>query len=61
MTQPIILLMPLKKTFSDRAMLCGSPAMLKDMKAILEQRGFKEGNTSVPGDFVIERAFVDPS
>ena len=43
----------------DRAMLCGSPAMLKDLKALLESRGFKEGNTSTPGDFVIERAFVE--
>jgi ferredoxin--NADP+ reductase len=43
----------------DRAMLCGSPAMLRDLKAMLEARGFKEGNTSKPGDFVIERAFVE--
>lgn len=43
----------------DRAMICGSPAMLRDLKHMLEQRGFKEGNTSTPGDFVIERAFVE--
>lgn len=43
----------------DRAMLCGSPAMLKDLKALLEARGFKEGNTTTPGDFVVERAFVE--
>jgi len=43
----------------DRAMLCGSPSMLRDLKRMLEQRGFKEGNTSTPGDFVIERAFVE--
>jgi len=43
----------------DRVMLCGSPAMLRDLKALLEQRGFKEGNTSTPGDFVVERAFVE--
>jgi ferredoxin--NADP+ reductase len=43
----------------DRAMICGSPAMLRDLKAMLEARGFKEGNTSKPGDFVIERAFVE--
>ncbi len=43
----------------DRAMLCGSPAMLKDLKALLEGRGFKEGNTTTPGDFVVERAFVE--
>ncbi|ODU09810.1 MAG: ferredoxin--NADP(+) reductase [Rubrivivax sp. SCN 71-131] len=43
----------------DRAMLCGSPAMLRDIKKMLEVRGFKEGNTSTPGDFVIERAFAE--
>ena len=44
---------------NDRVMLCGSPAMLRDLKQILESRGFREGNTSTPGDFVIERAFAD--
>jgi ferredoxin--NADP+ reductase len=43
----------------DRVMLCGSPQMLKDTKALLEERGFKEGNTTTPGDFVVERAFVE--
>jgi len=43
----------------DRVMICGSPGMLRDMKRMLEARGFKEGNTSVPGDFVIERAFAE--
>lgn len=43
----------------DRAMLCGSPEMLRDLKVLLESKGFKEGNTSTPGDFVIERAFVE--
>jgi len=43
----------------DRAMLCGSPALLKDMKHLLESRGFLEGNTTKPGDFVVERAFVE--
>lgn len=43
----------------DRVMICGSPAMLRDLKVLLEQRGFKEGNTSTPGDYVIERAFAD--
>ena len=42
----------------DRVMICGSPEMLRDLKALCEKRGFKEGNTSTPGDFVIERAFV---
>jgi ferredoxin--NADP+ reductase len=43
----------------DRVMICGSPGMLRDIKRMLEARGFKEGNTSVPGDFVIERAFAE--
>jgi ferredoxin--NADP+ reductase len=43
----------------DRVMICGSPAMLRDLKHMLEARGFKEGNTTKPGDFVIERAFAE--
>jgi len=44
---------------NDRVMICGSPAMLRDLKHLLEGRGFKEGNTSKPGDFVVERAFAE--
>jgi ferredoxin/flavodoxin---NADP+ reductase len=43
----------------DRIMICGSPGMLRDLKHMLEVRGFKEGNTSTPGAFVIERAFAE--
>ncbi len=43
----------------DKAMICGSPDMLRDLKHVLEARGFKEGNTSTPFDFVVERAFAD--
>jgi ferredoxin--NADP+ reductase len=43
----------------DRVMICGSPEMLRDLKAMMEGKGFKEGNTTTPGDFVIERAFVE--
>lgn len=43
---------------TDRVMLCGSTGMLTDMKHILEKLSFKEGNTTTPGDFVVERAFV---
>ncbi|HBI82823.1 ferredoxin--NADP reductase [Orrella sp. NBD-18] len=43
----------------DRIMICGSPGLLRDLKTMLEARGFNEGNTSSPGDFVIERAFVE--
>ncbi|MBP6899634.1 MAG: ferredoxin--NADP reductase [Burkholderiaceae bacterium] len=43
----------------DRVMICGSPGLLKDLKRILEERGLKEGNTTTPGDYVVERAFVE--
>jgi ferredoxin--NADP+ reductase len=43
----------------DRVMLCGSPGMLVDLKHMLEDRGFVEGNTSTPGHFVVERAFAE--
>jgi len=43
----------------DRVMLCGSPAMLRDLKHMFEGYGFREGNTTTPGDFVIERAFAE--
>jgi ferredoxin/flavodoxin---NADP+ reductase len=42
----------------DRVMICGSPEMLRDLKALCEKRGFDEGNTTRPGQFVIERAFA---
>lgn len=44
---------------TDRAMICGSMAMLKDVRALLEARGFMEGANNAPGTFVVERAFVD--
>jgi len=43
----------------DRIMICGSPGLNKDMRAILDARGFKEGSTTTPGDYVVERAFVE--
>lgn len=43
----------------DRFMLCGSPAMLKDTQAVLENNALTEGNMSHPGHYVIERAFVE--
>ncbi len=44
----------------DRAMICGSPGMLKDISALLDERGLEisEG-VGEPGDYVIERAFVE--
>jgi ferredoxin/flavodoxin---NADP+ reductase len=44
----------------DRAMLCGSPSMLKDTCTLLDARGFQiSPHQGVPGDYVIERAFVE--
>ena len=45
---------------TDRAMLCGSPEMLRDTCALLDARGFQiSPKIGVPGDYVIERAFVE--
>ncbi|MEH6823486.1 MAG: ferredoxin--NADP reductase [Motiliproteus sp.] len=43
----------------DRFMICGSPSMLKDTCAILDQRGFEEARHGDQGHYVIERAFVE--
>jgi len=45
----------------DRAMICGSPEMLKDTAVLLDARGFKVArhHTGELGDYVIERAFVE--
>lgn len=45
---------------TDRAMLCGSPSMLKDTAALLDGLGFVVSKrVGDPGDYVIERAFVE--
>jgi ferredoxin/flavodoxin---NADP+ reductase len=51
--------LPSLETEQDRVMLCGSPQMLKDMRIVLEERGFIEGSVSEPGTFVVEKAFVE--
>lgn len=43
----------------DRVMLCGSPEMLREAKALLLENGLHEGSSGEPGEFVIEKAFVD--
>lgn len=44
----------------DRAMICGSPAMLKETAGMLDARGFKVSpSLGNPGDYVFERAFVE--
>lgn len=45
---------------TDRVMLCGSPAMLADTCDLLNRRGFEVSpRIGTPGDYVIERAFVE--
>ncbi len=43
----------------DRVMLCGNPDLITDMREILETRGFKEGSSGKPAQYVIEKAFVE--
>jgi len=44
----------------DRAMICGSPGMLADFRALLDGRGFTPSmRIGVVGDYVFERAFVE--
>ncbi|THF63415.1 ferredoxin--NADP reductase [Pseudothauera rhizosphaerae] len=44
----------------DRAMICGSPAMLQDCCELLDRHGFLiSPRIGEPGDYVIERAFVE--
>ncbi|MBR0565179.1 ferredoxin--NADP reductase [Azoarcus sp. L1K30] len=44
----------------DRAMICGSPSMLKDCCTLLDEAGFQiSKRIGEPGDYVIERAFVE--
>ena len=43
----------------DRIMLCGGPSVLADLKQQLLALGYVEGSLASPGDFVLERAFVE--
>lgn len=43
---------------TDRVMICGSMDMIKDVKELVEARGFVEGSLNKPDSFVVERAFV---
>lgn len=45
---------------TDRVMMCGSPQMLKDSCVLLDKLGFViSPHIGTPGDYVIERAFVE--
>jgi ferredoxin--NADP+ reductase len=51
--------MPALDPAHDRIMICGSPAMLADLSALLDARGFRiSPHVGEPGDYVIERSFV---
>ncbi len=50
--------LPVFSPEEDRLMLCGSPDMLKDTRALLKERGFQEGSHAQPGHYVVEKAFV---
>ena len=45
---------------TDRAMICGGPAMLKALREVLDKLGFTiSAGIGQAGDYVIERAFVE--
>jgi ferredoxin--NADP+ reductase len=51
--------MPPLDPAEDRVMICGSPAMLVDLSALLDARGFRvSASVGEPGDYVVERSFV---
>ena len=59
-TFPLDLGLPALDPTHDRAMLCGSPAMLASLAGLLDARGFAVSpRIGTPGDYVIERAFVE--
>ncbi len=43
----------------DRIMLCGSPGLLADFGAYFKRNEWIEGTNAKPGQFVIEKAFVE--
>lgn len=51
--------LPMLDPEQDRIMLCGSPAFLADMDAFFRKNGIREGSSGEPGQYVIEKAFVE--
>ena len=43
----------------DRYMFCGSMGLNNDLKKIMLENNFREGANNHPGEFVLEKAFVD--
>jgi ferredoxin--NADP+ reductase len=55
-----VLGLPALDAAHDRAMICGSPQMLADLRTILDARGFSAApRIGTPGEYVFERAFVE--
>ncbi len=51
--------LPPLNSANDKVMICGSPQMLADTEALLDANGFiVSPRVGQPGDYVIERAFV---
>jgi len=50
---------PALDSAQDRAMICGNPNMLIDMRDMLTGQGFREGSSGEPGSYVIEKAFAE--
>jgi ferredoxin/flavodoxin---NADP+ reductase len=40
-------------------MICGSPALVHDTRALLSDAGLCEGNHGEPAQFVVEKAFAE--
>lgn len=53
------LALPALDPADDRVMICGNPGMMVELRDMLTARGFVEGSSGVPGDFVIEKAFAE--
>lgn len=51
--------MPALTPEHDRFMLCGNDAMLQQLMAMLDQRGFAKANSRTMGHYVIEQAFIE--
>lgn len=52
--------LPAINSTTDRVMMCGSPAMLEELTSMLDGMGFcASAQQGEPGDYVIERAFVE--
>ncbi len=52
--------LPALNAKTDRAMICGSPSMLADIRSLLDKLGFiVSPGVGQPGDYVFERAFVE--